>query len=235
LSITDIIGIVTAFILLFTLLAIKKSNEENSRLNRLQSAENTIIKQLEFHADMLKGISINIALTGRGFGAPNMPVNAYGQEAFELFYDILKDSYITMPGNSFKGADDIEAEENRIKDSFTALYNDHGSKFGNYFENLYLLVAYIHDRTMKDFDKDYYIDLVKAQLSKYEILLLAYDCIWIQDKPKGRNFIEFAKQYNLLSALETKELIVSVSAVKHEDIFKDKYGIQFRKPMEFTN
>ena len=106
---------------------------------------------------------------------------------------------------------------------------------GNYFKNLYLLVKYINDIKIKDFDRSYYIDLVKSQLSKYEILLLAYDCIWIQDKPKGQNFIELARDNNLLSALETEELIKSVSSVKHIDIFKDRYGISFRQPIEFTN
>ena len=126
-------------------------------------------------------------------------------------------------------------EERRIKDSFTQLYKEYGGLFGNYFKNLYLLVKYINDKKIKDFDRSYYFDLVKSQLSKYEILLLAYDCIWIQDKPKGENFIEFAKNNDLLSALETDELIKSASTINHIDIFKSRYEITFRKPIEFTN
>jgi hypothetical protein len=235
LSIGDIIQIVTAFILLLTVWVMKKGNEENARLNRLQAVENTIIKQIEFHNNILKGISIPIALGGKGYGFPGAPDIAYGQYAFEIFYDILKERYKTMPGNSYKDANDMGAEERRIKDSFTQLYNEVGSQFGNYFKNLYLLIAYIQDKKIKDFDREYYIDLIKAQLSKYEILLLAYDCIWIQDKPEGRNFIEFAKNNDLLSSLETDELIDSVSSIKHKDIFKTRYGITFRKPVEFTD
>jgi Putative phage abortive infection protein len=81
----------------------------------------------------------------------------------------------------------------------------------------------------------YYIDLVKSQLSKYEILLLAYDCIWIQDKTRGENFMELAKYNNILSALEAGELIESVSEVKHIDILKNRYAIIFGGPVEFTN
>ncbi len=237
LSNSDLILIVTAIILLLTLIVIQKGNLENARLNRLQAAENTIMMQIEFHNNILKGINVNIALAGRGFGFPDAPNTAYGQEAFEIFYEILKQSYITMPGNTYKNAQDMDAEERRIKDSFTNLYNYHGSKFGNYFKNLYLLVKYISDLKIKGFDKGYYIDLVKSQLSKYEILLLAYDCIWIQDKLKEINFIELAKNNNLLSALETDELINSekVSDVKHKDIFANRYGITFGKPIEYTN
>lgn len=241
LSNSDIIGIVniivlfiTAGILLYTLLAIKTSNEENTRLNRLQAAENTIVKQLEFHYNMLKGINI-INSTGKQYGEYLNRI-VYGQTAFEVLYDTLKDIYVKMPGNSYKDSNDIAAEERRIKDSFTQLYNEYGSQFGNYFKNLYLLISYINDITIKDFNKKYYISLVKSQLSKYEILLLAYNCIWIQirPKPKGRNFIEFAKEYDLLSALELNELIESVSSVNHKEIFNN-YGITFYETIGFTN
>lgn len=225
---TDILSLINTIILIVTIWVMRKGYEENTRLNRLQQFENTIIKQIEFHNSLLKGIYINYESIGRGLGIPNAPVNAYGQDAFELLYEILKENYSTIPGNTCKNEFDSDAEERRIKDSFTQLNKVHGSLIGNYFKNLYILVKYINDIKIKDFDRSYYIDLVKSQLSKFEILLLAYDCIWIQDKPKGKNFIELAKDINLLSALETDELIKSVSSVKHIDIFKDRYGISFR-------
>jgi len=210
----------------------KKGVDENARLNRLQAVENTILKQLEFHYNLLNRIKINYGLAGRGFGYPNAPSDAYGQEAFELFYEILKENYLTMPG-FFK--ENINDEERRIKDSFTQLYKVHGSLFGNYFKNLYLLIKYINDINVAGFERRYYIDLVKSQLSKYELLVLAYDCIWIQDKPKGENFIEFAREYKLLSALEEDELIKSASSINHTNIFNERYGIAFGRPIEFTN
>lgn len=42
LTVNDVILLVTAIILLFTLFEVKKSNEENAKLNRIQAAENTI-------------------------------------------------------------------------------------------------------------------------------------------------------------------------------------------------
>jgi len=238
-GIDSIILAITAVILYITARVMKNGNAENGMLNRLQSAENTILKQLEFHNNLLRGIKINYESTGRGFGSPNPPVDACGQEAFELLYDTLKQNYMKIPGNSYKRESDMGAEERRIKDSFNQLYKEFGSVVGNYFKNLYLLVKYINDKgkdiTLKGFDKKYYIDLVKSQLSKYEILLLAYDCIWIQDKPEGENFIEIARDSKLLTALEPEELFISVSKVKHSDIFKDRYGIEFRKPFDFTD
>lgn len=234
LSVSDLVSIITAFIMYITVLVMKEGNEKNSRLNRLEQIENTIMKQIEFHNNLLKRIYVNYESVGMGFGFPNAPINAYGEETFEIFYKRLKEFYTTIPENKDKSGFNMNAEENRIKDSFTKLYKEHGVLFGNYFKNLYLLVKYIHGINIMDFDRNYYIDLVKSQLSKYEILLLAYDCIWIQDKPKGQNFIELAKECNLLSALETNELIESISSVKHIDIFKNRYGIIFRQPVDFT-
>src|SRR5579859_432537 len=202
-SIDSIILAVTGIILLFTAWIMKIGNDENARLNRLQTVGNIILKQLEFHYNLLNRIKVNYGSAGRGLGYPNAPTDATGQEAFELLYEILKGNYERMPGNTYKNKFDKEAEERRIKDAFTQLYKEYGSMLGNYFKNLYLLVKYIQKVKYKDFDRSYYIDLVKSQLSKYEILLLAYDCIWIQDKPKGENFIELAANSKLLSALET--------------------------------
>jgi hypothetical protein len=38
---------------------------------------------------------------------------------------------------------------------------------------------------------------MRRWMGKYELLVLAYDCIRIQDKPKGGNFIEFARDHQL--------------------------------------
>jgi hypothetical protein len=228
-DITSIIAIVIAVI---TVIATFIGIRSNELVNRMQSSENTIIKQLEFHYNILNSINVDISLAGRGYGVPNIPTTANGSGAFEIFYEIFKDIYIKMPGYF---EDTIEGEERRVTDSFTQLYNVHGSQFGNYFKNLYLLVTYVDKLNYENFDKKYYIDLIKSQLSKYEILLLAYDCLWIQDQKAGKNFIEFAKKYDLLSALETNELIKSASSIKHEIIFEKQYQIVFNKPKTFSN
>ena len=234
-SIDSIILAVTGIVLYMTARIMKKGNDENARLNRIQAQENTILKQLELHYNLLARIRIPYADAGMGFGFEGAPTYASGQEAFKLLYEILKGNYQRMPGNTYKNKYDADAEEGRIQDAFTRLYTEYGSLLGNYFKNLYLLIKYIDSVSIKDFDKQYYMDLVKSQLSKYEILLLAYDCIWIQDKPKGQNFVELASRNNLLSALEADELIQSVSEVRHIDVFRDRYGILFGEPIEFKN
>jgi hypothetical protein len=224
------VAAISVYILYKTLVAIKISNETTATLNQVQSAETTIIKQIEFHYNLLKGISINIAEAGRGYGIPNGPEVVYGQDAFEIMYDILKEKYkyVVTLGNE----NNVEEIENtKIIAAFSALYKVCGSKFGNYYKNLYFLIKYIDELPQKkEYKKTYYIDLIKAQLSKYEILLLAYDCIWIQDKTKGENFIEYASKHGLLSALETEMLMDP----RHRTLLEKRYKINFRSHNELN-
>lgn len=222
---------ITALILFLTLKAIKKTNEDNAKLNHIQSAENTIIKQIEFHYNILNGIKV------KKYHYPENQRDdigwweeGSGQQAFEILYNTLKDNYIENHDKSdlIKSQ---EEEEKLIVISFQTLYNVYGSQFGNYFKNIYYLVQYIDKLSIKSeyIDEkekiEYYINLIKGQLSKFEILLLAYDCIWIQTKPKGERFIDYAGKYGILSALEKKELIHS-NTFDHNAIFKS-YGINF--------
>jgi hypothetical protein len=224
LSASDVIQIITAIILLFTLLAIKKSNEESTLLNRVQSAENTIIKQIEFHYNILREINVN-------YGERRQQT-VYGRQSFDVLYSAFRDQYNSMAGYH---VNDKIGEQKRIEDSFTFFHFAYPNQVGGYFQNLYFLLKYIDELPKKsEYKKEYYIGLLKAQLSKYEILLIAYYCLWKQDRPKGENFIEYASKYQLLSALDTKALIRSLSSVKHEDIFKS-YGMVFDAPKEFNN
>lgn len=210
------------------------------------------MKQIEFHYTLLKGISIDIRSTGRGYGYEGAQNVLFGQETFQIIYDDLSNIYLNINGtytDDFKRILEQESVkkliakkgqlEGLIYASFTILYNhnEYGSKFGNYYKNLYYLIRYIDKLSKKkEYNEEsgkieYYIDLIKAQLSKYELLLLAYDCIWIQDKPKGENFIDYASKYALLSALETENLIVPDI---HKKLLEEKYNIKFRRVNELS-
>lgn len=69
-SIDTMILLLTGVVLYFTARIMKKGNNENARLNRLQTAENSILKQLEFHYNLLCRISVPFAASGRGLAYP---------------------------------------------------------------------------------------------------------------------------------------------------------------------
>lgn len=178
----------------------------NQILNQVASAENTIIKQIEFHYKLHDRVNA---------------LSPGGKFAFKHVYLSFGEIY---KKGKYAGSYKFDEIESQINDSFGDLYNSFDGAFGNYFKNLYSLVKYIHELPdRKEYRKSYYISLVKSQLSKYEILLLAYNCVWIRNKPQGENFIDFAKKYELLSALEADALIHA----SHGFLLKEKFGIEF--------
>src|SRR5262249_7424572 len=118
----------------------------------------------------------------------------------------------------YKSAEDPnKGIKEQIKNAFEKLYTNTHGVFGSYYKNLYCLVKYIHDLGVNHPKRSYYIDLIKAQLSKYEIILLFYDCIWINDQQPGENLIDYVIELDILSSLEDTELIRPT----HRDFFTD--------------
>ena len=163
----------------------KKANLDVAKFNSKQAFENTFFKLLDFH---------NTKYTEMYFLFPNNDKRIYGGEAFKAMYLQLRDNYLDAVDNKRTALELIKA-------AFAALYLNH-SQIGAYYKNLYMLVKYI-DHAEHIEGRELYISILKAQLTRYEILLLPYDCIWIEgDKDVNKEFTTLVGRYDLLSALE---------------------------------
>jgi len=183
------------------------SATNNEKLNQIQINNNAFNRQIELHYTLIERMISIISMA----------------KAFDKDIEIFKYLYFDL-ADIYNVSDPNKNEIDRIADSFNQLYGKYGHAFGSYYKNLYNLLSYIDNIHTEDpqYNKAYYVNTLKAQLSKYEILLLAYDCIWIQDKrPPQKNFIDYARQYELLTALETDELLNN----GHIALFRDKYNI----------
>lgn len=212
LSASDTILVITALILLLTLIVIYCGIRENIKYNRLQSIKDTFFRMVEFHHNILNNIKVMKPKEG---AIESHWV--YGGEAFESMHKTLGE----ILGN-IRIFHQFENEVDRIKFSFNSIYESN-SQIGNYYKNLYLLIDYVNmknEEKITGFDGNYYIKLIKTQLSKYEILMLAYNCIWIHgetEKEEDKVFLSYARRYNLLSALDISELLKE----EHLSLLKD--------------
>ena len=188
---------------------IKRFIRRYTKVSKAQSTENTIVKQIEFHHKILDRMS-------------TMSINGQ-QMSFRDMYQTLDGIYKTAENHNVPII-------RQIKNAFGTLYLSTHGIFGNYYKNLYCLVKYLHELGEKYPKRSYYIDLVKAQLSKYEILLLFYDCIWINDQDEGKNFIDYAIGLNLLSSLEEDGLIRPT----HKGLF-DELKKEFERDKKITS
>jgi hypothetical protein len=186
----------TLGLLLFTIVLVFiafKTFKSTEKYNRLQAIKDTIFKLIDFHYKNFDSISVR----GAGLVAPNSPNTVTGAKAFESMYEDLVSIYKNIDAAFYEND-----EEEIIKVAFYDLYKKN-SQIGNYYKNLYLLVEYIDIKggeNIEGFDTQYYIRLIKAQLSKYELLMLAYNCIWIYGetgKKEDKEFLKLAERFKL--------------------------------------
>ena len=85
---------------------------------------------------------------------------------------------------------------------------------GYYFRHLYNVVKFVehHSDLLKE-DTKRYTNLVRAQLSSYELGLLFYNCL----SKRGAKFKEFVEDYALLEDVSSTELI----DVEHKKHYKE--------------
>jgi len=90
-----------------------------------------------------------------------------GRKCFNKFYENLKGEYHQV-GMCYR-----ENEAMRIKESYKSFYHDHQYELGHYFRTLYNILKLIEKSNVSN--KRFYSNLVRAQLSSQEVLILFYN------------------------------------------------------------
>jgi hypothetical protein len=176
-----------------------KENKKNEQENKKQATENRIIKQIEFHHAICNNVTTptNVAKTKFKRGRP----------AFEFLYEKhLKSLY-----RDAESQNPQLGESKKTDIAFSNLYSKAGRQFGFYFRNLFYLIKYIDES--ENIDKQYFVRLVRAQLSTSEIQMLMYNCLF----DKGRGFKTYVETYGLLNGIDETEMIKE----SHKTLFAD--------------
>jgi len=177
----------------------RHANQENGNLSRSQSVQNTIIKLIEFHHGIVNSIKFSINLKKTEFRE--------GRLAFEFLYENYYRSFYKEVANQNSHLNETQIIDN----AFSKLYQKKGSQFGFYFRNLYYVILYIDES--HGIDKMFYTRLVRAQLSKSELLLLMYNCL----SNRGNEFFKpLVEKYGLLKGIDRHEMIKP----DHKDLFQ---------------
>lgn len=158
--------------------------EQNKFLNK-QSLEGTFFQMLEFHNYILGSIEIR--------NSQGEPVK--GKDCFRLWHNEIIENFEHGP------------KENRLNNEviqyfYNAFYQEWQGSIGHYFRSLYNIVKFVHYSDLAD--KKFYTNLVRAQLSVYELLLIFYNCEYGMGKDKFKLLIE---DYSLLKTLSKDQLI----------------------------
>jgi hypothetical protein len=134
-----------------------------------------------------------------------------GKHVFKLLYEGLISIYKS-------GHEKTESQNilELIKKSYKTFFESYQSDFGHYFRHLYHIVKFIDESKIND--KQSYINLLRAQLSSPELLMLFYNCLSEYGYKRFKPLIE---TYALLENIPDKTIdkILNLDK-KHKALYK---------------
>ena len=102
-----------------------------------------------------------------------------------------------------------------IQIGYFEFYCEYSSVLDQYFKNLYLILKFLESSSNKNF----YAQIISAQLSKYEKLLIFYHCL---SKTEIEIFKPLVEKYSILEGLVSIELI---DEINHYSLYqKNAFG-----------
>jgi hypothetical protein len=126
-----------------------------------------------------------------------------GRPAFEELADQLSKGWFPddfYPDGRPKG----EAELLELQDLFAKLYRLHEPELGPYFRSLYHIFKFIDENTTRSKGRKVrYANIARAQLSKYELVLLFYNCLY----GEGIEFRPLIEKYGVLRHVSRPSLL----------------------------
>lgn len=162
-------------------------HSQNQNLE-LQRFENTFFKLLDYYEHCRNDVQCIIM---------NTNITTQGRDAFKSMFEIFRDEYmsdtimknygqINQPSFSIKGnCHNLDG----IKDAYDKFYSDrYGEELGQYFLTIYNILKFV-DRAKSIESKKLYSNLLRAQLSRYELLLLFYNVISFDKENKMKPLI----------------------------------------------
>ena len=168
------------------------------------SAQNDLMRADSFEGSFFRVLTVLGDLTNSIDIRRSDNNNVQGRDCFSLFY-----RYFTGRYNALKDHPTIKSEEDKIDHAFQQFYKSYQGDVGHYFRTLYNLIKLVDQSSIAN--KRFYTNLVRAQLSNQELLLLFYNCL----SPLGsEKFKPLVERYALLKSIPV-ELLVSKQHISH--------------------
>jgi len=121
-----------------------------------------------------------------------------GPEAFSKMHDTLIGSFASRATNA-----ELAADKSIALQCYERLYEEAGKWLGPYFRSIYHLHKLLHYSGLPEARRVQYASLVRAQLSRFELIILFYNLL--SDKSfKMRSYVSF---YGVLKHLDIHDLL----------------------------
>lgn len=177
--------------------------EQNARLQQFESAffqllnlHNQIVRELRIEASIAlsSGVSTTRVFTGR--------------DVLDAIYSELQSRYFSeIQRLTDEEGEDVHGygmnEENQlILRIYEPLHQERQGELGHYFRNLYTITKYVVESGIPDPQR--YINIIRAQLSSDELLMLFYNCL---SRWGIGPFKQFVEDFHMLHNLPVEHLL----------------------------
>ena len=174
---------------------------------KVQTFENMFFQMLRLHHEIVGTIIVRDEEEKIDMGTKivqRRAIHTSGRLAFERYCELFDDN-LDVRDSALVNASDGEvylAELNHIRDTWEYFWASHHSELGHYFRTLYNIVKLVAD-TPAAKDKKRYIRLIRAQLSAYELKMIFYNCLRIENGP----FKKYIEEYAIFEQIQTASVV----------------------------
>lgn len=183
-----------------------KLQREELRLTREEiKNQNTTLKKQNFESTFFQMVRLHNEIV-RSMRSPTPESFLEEVNIFDQFYNLFNSRYK-------KHKVPIRDEEELIWNSWDHLMSYHRSVLEPYFRSLYSLFKFIKISEVED--KQMYLNIMRAQMSGTELLVLFYHCL---TKDEKENFKPLAEEFALFDDLPLGLLLLA----EHKNFFDEK-------------
>jgi len=162
--------------------ALERQNDSTAE----QKKPNIFFQMLSLHNQMVESIDLH--------HAKNKTLVAKGRDCFSRFYTRLSEEY------KKEVAKNLYSDEKCIQRAYANFWRKHQLELGHYYRFLYGMVVFVDKEFSND---DYYMGILRAQISDQELLLLFYNALTQQ----GAAFKPLIERWALFDNLPTMRLL----------------------------
>ncbi|VXA85060.1 conserved hypothetical protein [Aeromonas veronii] len=201
-----------------------KLNREEIKLNReeLEQTRKEIEEQGEQFKLQTKAMQKQV-FESSFFSMMNLHNTISSSLRNEKEFEKLFMFFVNTASDTFPGRESISGHLIKIYDKFMA---KEYSSIGHYFRYIYQIMKFIDESDLADSERIIYMNILRAQLSNYELILLFVNCQCYKRSDKFKRLVESYSFFEHIYDSDLKKLLASMNnyQIRGDDgKYKDRY------------
>lgn len=222
-------GVISGFFAFGAFFVAVSANRIQNKTGNLQRFETTFFNMLNLQQQITNDLIYNEDISDDDDSNTNKYQIIQGRELFHYFWNTL---HLRSLSEESGKEDNFGYEESPFiyRNGLKSLIEDFGSEeyecqkipsyFDHYFRHLYTIIKFVHNTDFLTWEEKYkYTSIVRATLSRYELVWIYYNCLYGAGVEKFKPLVE---EYSLLKNMRENLLALSK---ENKDVLSPKNKI----------